>query len=124
MTQHRNIVTRTWGSSVGKKSVMAVTGVIFLLYVVAHMIGNLKIFFGQETFDAYSEHLRSLGAEIFEKRESVLVGHDDVGEDEIEVLGLGEIKGLRGVVADCGFVTAKAECAGKGSQRVGFIVDD
>ena len=65
MTQHRNIVTRTWGSSVGKKSVMAVTGVIFLLYVVAHMIGNLKIFFGQETFDAYSEHLRSLGADIF-----------------------------------------------------------
>lgn len=65
MTQQRNIVTRTWGSSVGKKSVMAVTGVIFLLYVVAHMIGNLKIFFGQETFDAYSEHLRTLGAEIF-----------------------------------------------------------
>jgi succinate dehydrogenase / fumarate reductase, cytochrome b subunit len=65
MTQHRNIVTRTWGSSVGKKSVMAVTGVIFLLYVIAHMIGNLKIFFGQETFDAYSEHLRTLGADIF-----------------------------------------------------------
>lgn len=65
MTQQRNIVTRTWGSSVGKKSVMAVTGVIFLLYVIAHMIGNLKIFFGQETFDAYSEHLRTLGAEIF-----------------------------------------------------------
>ncbi|HEY2222196.1 succinate dehydrogenase cytochrome b subunit [Actinomycetospora sp.] len=64
MTQ-RNIVTRTWGSSVGKKSVMAVTGVIFLLFVIAHMIGNLKIFFGQETFDAYSEHLRTLGAEIF-----------------------------------------------------------
>jgi succinate dehydrogenase / fumarate reductase, cytochrome b subunit len=61
----RNIVTRTWGSSVGKKSVMAVTGVIFLLFVIAHMIGNLKIFFGQETFDAYSEHLRTLGAEIF-----------------------------------------------------------
>ncbi|MFC5063583.1 succinate dehydrogenase cytochrome b subunit [Actinomycetospora atypica] len=65
MTQQRNIVTRTWGSSVGKKSIMAVTGVIFLLYVIAHMIGNLKIFFGQETFDAYSEHLRTLGAEIF-----------------------------------------------------------
>lgn len=64
MTQ-RNIVTRTWGSSVGKKSVMAVTGAIFLLYVIAHMIGNLKIFFGQETFDAYSVHLRTLGAEIF-----------------------------------------------------------
>ena len=65
LTQQRNIVTRTWGSSVGKKFVMAVTGVIFLLFVIAHMIGNLKIFFGQETFDAYSEHLRTLGADIF-----------------------------------------------------------
>jgi succinate dehydrogenase cytochrome b subunit len=65
MTQHRNIVTRTWGSSVGKKSVMAVTGAIFLLYVIAHMIGNLKIFFGLTTFDNYSVHLRTLGEDIF-----------------------------------------------------------
>lgn len=64
ITQQRNLVTRTWGTSVGKKSVMAVTGVIFLLYVVAHMLGNLKIFFGLESFDAYSLHLRTLGAEI------------------------------------------------------------
>jgi succinate dehydrogenase / fumarate reductase cytochrome b subunit len=64
MTQ-RNIVTRTWGSSVGKKSVMAVTGVIFLLYVIAHMLGNLKIFFGLTTFDNYSIHLRTLGEDIF-----------------------------------------------------------
>ena len=65
MTQHRNVITRTWGSSVGKKSVMAVTGVIFLLYVLAHMIGNLKIFFGLTTFDNYSVHLRTLGEDIF-----------------------------------------------------------
>ncbi len=60
MTQ-RNIVTRTWGSSVGKKSVMAVTGVIFLLYVIAHMIGNLKIFFGPHDLRQLREHLRTLG---------------------------------------------------------------
>jgi succinate dehydrogenase / fumarate reductase, cytochrome b subunit len=65
ITQQRNLVTRTWGSSVGKKSVMAVTGVIFLLFVIAHMLGNLKVFFGITAFDAYSEHLRTLGAEIF-----------------------------------------------------------
>ena len=64
ITQQRNIVTRTWHSSVGKKSVVAVTGIVFLLYVIAHMLGNLKIFFGLQTFDAYSEHLRTLGAEI------------------------------------------------------------
>jgi succinate dehydrogenase / fumarate reductase, cytochrome b subunit len=64
ITPQRNIVSRTWGSSVGKKSVMAVTGGIFLLFVVAHMLGNLKIFFGITAFDDYSEHLRTLGADI------------------------------------------------------------
>lgn len=61
ITQQRNLVTRTWGSSVGKKSVVAVTGIIFLLYVIAHMLGNLKVFFGIQAFDAYSEHLREIG---------------------------------------------------------------
>jgi succinate dehydrogenase / fumarate reductase, cytochrome b subunit len=65
ITPQRNILVRTWGSSVGRKAVVAVTGVVFLLYVIAHMLGNLKIFFGVEAFDGYSEHLRTLGAEIF-----------------------------------------------------------
>ena len=64
MTQQRNVVTRTWGSSVGKKSVVAVTGIVFLLYVIAHMLGNLKVFFGIEAFDAYSQHLREIGSDI------------------------------------------------------------
>ena len=63
MTQ-RNVLTRTWGSSVGKKAVMAVTGVIFLLFVAAHMLGNLKIFFGPDSFNAYSVHLRTLGEDL------------------------------------------------------------
>jgi succinate dehydrogenase / fumarate reductase, cytochrome b subunit len=65
ITPQRNILTRTWGSSVGKKSVMAVTGTIFLLYVIAHMLGNLKVFFGIQAFDAYAQHLREIGSEIF-----------------------------------------------------------
>ena len=64
ITPQRNIVSRTWGTSVGKKSVMAVTGGIFLLYVIAHMIGNLKVFFGIEAFDAYSQSLREIGQAI------------------------------------------------------------
>jgi succinate dehydrogenase / fumarate reductase, cytochrome b subunit len=65
ITPQRNIVSRTWGTSVGKKSVIAVTGIVFLLYVIAHMIGNLKVFFGIQTFDAYSQHLREIGEAIF-----------------------------------------------------------
>ena len=48
ITPQRNIVSRTWGTSVGKKSVIAVTGAIFLLYVTAHMLGNLKAIVGYE----------------------------------------------------------------------------
>jgi len=47
-----------------KKSVMAVTGIVFLLYLIAHMVGNLKAFAGAETFNSYSEFLRDLGEPI------------------------------------------------------------
>ena len=50
-----------WDSSVGKKTVMAVSGLIMLLYLVVHMIGNLKIFFGAADFDGYAGWLRTIG---------------------------------------------------------------
>jgi succinate dehydrogenase / fumarate reductase, cytochrome b subunit len=40
---------------------MAVSGVIFVGYVLAHMYGNLKVFWGQTSFDTYAHHLRELG---------------------------------------------------------------
>lgn len=55
-------MTRTlWDSSVGKKTVMAVSGLIMLLYLVVHMIGNLKIFFGSGEFNHYAHWLRTMG---------------------------------------------------------------
>ncbi|MEU6444144.1 MULTISPECIES: succinate dehydrogenase [unclassified Streptomyces] len=50
-----------WDSSVGKKTVMAVSGLLMLLYLIAHMYGNLKIFFGPGTFDDYAHWLRTVG---------------------------------------------------------------
>jgi succinate dehydrogenase / fumarate reductase cytochrome b subunit len=43
------------------KFVMAVTGAVLILYLVAHMIGNLKVFFGEESLDSYAEWLRVVG---------------------------------------------------------------
>ncbi len=43
------------------KAAMAVTGAILVLFLIAHMYGNLMIFGGQEVFDNYSHHLRVLG---------------------------------------------------------------
>lgn len=51
-------------SAVGKKWVMAVTGIILIAYVVAHMIGNLKLYLGAESINAYGEALRDLGGHL------------------------------------------------------------
>ncbi|MER5491485.1 succinate dehydrogenase [Streptomyces sp. NPDC002454] len=64
-TDRRPSMTRTiWDSTVGKKTVMAVSGLIMLGYLVAHMIGNLKIFFGTSSFNEYAHWLRTLGEPI------------------------------------------------------------
>ncbi|HSJ09124.1 MAG TPA: hypothetical protein VK928_04400, partial [Longimicrobiales bacterium] len=54
-----------WGSTVGKKIAMAVTGVILIGFVVGHMIGNLKVFMGPEAFNHYAEGLRTFGDPFF-----------------------------------------------------------
>ena len=54
-----------WGTMVGKKVVMAVTGIVLVGFVVAHMLGNLKIFLGAPTIDAYAAFLRTMGEPLF-----------------------------------------------------------
>ncbi|WP_225847124.1 succinate dehydrogenase [Streptomyces sp. HPF1205] len=61
-TDRRPSAARTlWDSTVGKKTIMAVSGLIMVLYLLAHMIGNLKIFFGAGQFNGYAHWLRTLG---------------------------------------------------------------
>jgi succinate dehydrogenase / fumarate reductase cytochrome b subunit len=50
-----------WGSMVGKKVVMALTGAVLIIFVIMHMAGNLKIFSGPEEINAYSRFLREVG---------------------------------------------------------------
>ncbi|NBM15493.1 succinate dehydrogenase [Streptomyces sp. GC420] len=50
-----------WDSNIGKKTVMAVSGLVMLLYLIVHMLGNLKIFFGAGEFNGYAHWLRTLG---------------------------------------------------------------
>lgn len=51
-------------TTVAMKLLMAVTGALFVFYVLMHMYGNLKIFAGQQAFDTYAEHLRTIGEPI------------------------------------------------------------
>jgi succinate dehydrogenase / fumarate reductase, cytochrome b subunit len=51
-------------STVALKIFMAVTGLLLVLFLYAHMAGNLKIFFGGATFDHYARWLRTLGTPL------------------------------------------------------------
>jgi succinate dehydrogenase / fumarate reductase cytochrome b subunit len=57
----RGFVSAFCHSSVGRKMVVAITGVILILFVVGHLLGNLQIYLGPEWINAYSQHLRDLG---------------------------------------------------------------
>ncbi len=56
-----NWLTNTLGTSVGKKLMMAVTGLCFCGFLAAHLAGNLTIYTGKDVFNSYAEHLHSLG---------------------------------------------------------------
>lgn len=47
-----------WQTTVGKKVVMAVTGVIMILFLIAHLAGNLLVFAGAAQIDAYAALLQ------------------------------------------------------------------
>jgi succinate dehydrogenase / fumarate reductase cytochrome b subunit len=52
-------------STVGKKIAMAISGVILVLWIIAHMLGNLKAFLGPKSINDYAEGLRTLGEPFF-----------------------------------------------------------
>lgn len=52
---------RFYASAVGKKAVMALTGVILFGFVFFHMVGNMKLYFGPEDMKEYARFLRVVG---------------------------------------------------------------
>lgn len=60
----RRVMT-LWDATVGRKIVMAGTGVVLILFVIGHMVGNLKVYMGAEAFNHYAEGLRTFGAPFF-----------------------------------------------------------
>lgn len=64
-----------WSSSIGKKLVVAVTGLFLVLFLAGHLIGNLVVFMGPEPFNAYAYFLHHMlhGAGIWIFRILMLV---------------------------------------------------
>ena len=50
-----------WTSFTALKTTMAVTGTVMALFVLVHMVGNLKVFLGPDSFNGYAAWLRQLG---------------------------------------------------------------
>ncbi len=58
--RRKPLLVELWQTGVGKKWVMGVTGVVLMLFIFGHAIGNLKMYLGAEEFNHYSEFLREL----------------------------------------------------------------
>jgi succinate dehydrogenase / fumarate reductase, cytochrome b subunit len=63
---------RIYHSTLGKKYLMAVTGLALFVFVIAHMIGNLQIFLGREPLNAYAVFLKSKPALLWGARLGLL----------------------------------------------------
>jgi succinate dehydrogenase / fumarate reductase cytochrome b subunit len=62
-----------WQSTNGKKVVMAVTGAIMFLFIIGHLLGNLLIFAGPESINAYARFLHFDGALLWIIRSVLIV---------------------------------------------------
>jgi len=62
-----------FASTIGRKVVMAVTGVILFGFVIAHLIGNLLLYRGPEAMNAYAAALRHVPAALWGLRIVMLV---------------------------------------------------
>src|ERR671932_1144582 len=54
-----------WRTTIGKKYVMAVTGLIWFGYLIVHLWGNLKIYAGPTYLNEYGGFLRTVGEPFF-----------------------------------------------------------
>ena len=68
-----NRVLRLWNTSVGKKAVMAVTGLLMVAYLITHVLANLLVFQGPDKINAYSRFLHGTGGALWAARLVLLV---------------------------------------------------
>ena len=68
-----NRVLALWHTSVGKKAVMAVTGIIMVAYLITHVLANLLVFQGPDQINRYSRLLHGTGGALWAARLVLLV---------------------------------------------------
>ncbi len=66
-------VATFWETSVGKKAVMAVTGLILVAYLITHVLANLLVFTGPDRINRYAAILHATGGALWAARLVLLV---------------------------------------------------
>ena len=67
-----SFIINFYKSSIGKKWIVALTGLVLIAYVLGHLGGNLQIFFGPEQINKYATFLHSLGPALYAIRAFLL----------------------------------------------------
>lgn len=67
-----NFTAGYFTTSIGKKIIVAVTGILLLGFVIAHMAGNLQIYAGADKLNAYAKFLKDLGPALWIARIGLL----------------------------------------------------
>ncbi len=68
-----NLVGSLFGSSIGRKILMAVTGLILIGFVVGHLVGNLQVFQHPDQINGYAQFLHNLGPLLWVARIGLIV---------------------------------------------------
>jgi succinate dehydrogenase / fumarate reductase cytochrome b subunit len=62
------VIIRFYSTTIGKKVVMALSGLLLIGFVVAHLLGNLQVFVGADEFNAYAAFLKSIPGPLWVAR--------------------------------------------------------
>lgn len=60
-----NLARLIFGSSIGRKFLMAVTGLVLVGFVIGHLVGNLQIFAHPDKINGYAHFLQSMGGALW-----------------------------------------------------------
>lgn len=56
---------RMWKSTIGRKTIMAISGILLMGFLIVHLGGNLTMFVSADLFNSYAHHLESLGPLLY-----------------------------------------------------------
>ncbi len=68
-----NLLVALFKSSLGKKYVMALSGAVLVLFVIAHLLGNLQMFLGPEAINKYAAFLKASPEVLWGARSGLLL---------------------------------------------------